>query len=288
MIKRFKLEALTFLRNIYARIICPQVCFFCGEETGTGIPLCGKCLQKEITEPVLFRLKYPEKFCSSCGKILISEKELCTNCRAKLREKNEEGAGEKTNEQETEKKEGSAKLLSLQSDFVKRVYTLYPYKGRGGELLRLWKNQNMRGFAEIYASALAAFIEGSLELQNIPMVPVPPRPKKIKNKGWDQIEDLSVYLEHLYNLPILRCLKRKDGASQKSLSREKRASNLKGKIFLKQKKRLLQSKDLKPALPEKLIILDDVMTTGATLNFCAAALKEGGCKEVIGLCLFFD
>ena len=52
MIKKIKLRALTYLRNIYARIICPQVCFFCGEETGTGIPLCSKCLQKEITEPV--------------------------------------------------------------------------------------------------------------------------------------------------------------------------------------------------------------------------------------------
>jgi len=271
MIKRIKLRALTYLRNIYARIICPQVCFFCGEETGTGIPLCSKCLQKEIAEPVLFRLKNPEKFCSSCGKILISEKEFCTDCRAKLREK-----------------EDSAKTLSAQSDFVKRVYTIYPYKGRGGELLRLWKNQNMRGFAEIYASAVASFIEGMPDLQNIPMVPVPPRPKKIKTKGWDQIEDLSLYLEHIYNLPILRCLKRMDGASQKSLSKEKRASNLKGKIFLKRQKSFSKSEDLKTALPEKLIILDDVMTTGATLNFCAAALKEGGCKEVIGLCLFFD
>lgn len=32
MIKKFKLRVLTYLRNIYARIICPQVCFFCGEE----------------------------------------------------------------------------------------------------------------------------------------------------------------------------------------------------------------------------------------------------------------
>ena len=284
MIKKIKLRALTYLRNIYARIICPQVCFFCGEETGTGIPLCSKCLQKEITEPVLFRLKNPEKFCSSCGKILISEKELCTDCRAKLREKEKL----RTEEKEKSKKEDCAKTISAQSDFVKRVYTIYPYKGRGGEILRLWKNQNMRGFAEIYASAVASFIEGLTELQNVPMVPVPPRPKKIKTKGWDQIEDLSLYLEQIYNLPILRCLKRMDGASQKSLSRERRASNLKGKIFLTRQKSFSKSEDLKTALPEKLIILDDVMTTGATLNFCAAALKEGGCKEVIGLCLFFD
>ncbi|MGI5083638.1 ComF family protein [Treponema putidum] len=286
MIKRIKLRALTYLRNIYARIICPQVCTFCGEETGSGIPLCKSCLKKEITEPVLFRLKNPEKFCSSCGKILISEKELCTGCRAKLREK--ENLRTEEREKTEKRKEDSTKPISVQSDFLKKVYTIYPYKGRGGEVLRLWKNQNMRGFAGIYASALASFIEGVPELQHIPMVPVPPRPKKIKTKGWDQIEDMSLYLEHIYNLPILRCLKRRDGASQKSLSKEKRASNLKGKIFLKRQRSFLKSKNSKQPLPEKLIILDDVMTTGATLNFCAEALKEGGCKEVIGLCLFFD
>ena len=57
MIKKFKLRALTYLRNIYARIICPQVCFFCGEETGTGIPLCSKCLQKEIVELARYDFK---------------------------------------------------------------------------------------------------------------------------------------------------------------------------------------------------------------------------------------
>lgn len=78
-------------------------------------------------------------------------------------------------------------------------------------------------------------------------------------------------------MTIYRCLKRQDGIPQKKLSKAERAVNLQGKIRLAAK-----------AVPNTLILLDDVMTTGATLEACARTLKAAGCKKVYGLCLFFD
>ena len=55
-----------------------------------------------------------------------------------------------------------------------------------------------------------------------------------------------------------------------------RKTNLMGKIIC-----------TKPA-PKTVILFDDVITTGATLDACAAALKGNGAEKVYGVCLFYD
>jgi predicted amidophosphoribosyltransferase len=62
------------------------------------------------------------------------------------------------------------------------------------------------------------------------------------------------------------------------LGREGRAHNLKGAIRVKSRSEI----------PARAIVLDDLMTTGATLNACATALREAGCAEVYGITLFYD
>lgn len=267
MLKKLKLKTKTVLRNVYADLLCPQKCLLCGAETNCGVSLCATCFQSEIIAPVYFQLNNGEKFCKNCGRFLISEKEYCAACRRRIVQI------------EKSKKKNGTKLKHIIPHGCDRIFTLYPYQGKCGKTLTHWKNFNMRGFAEIFAKAVFEFTDKKEELKNIKIVPVPPRPKKMRNKGWDQIEDMAIQLEYIYKLEIIRCLKRKDGNAQKNLSREKRKTNLEGKFFLK---------NLKTKLPDTLIILDDVMTTGATLHFCACALKAAGCKRIYGLSLFFD
>jgi predicted amidophosphoribosyltransferase len=102
---------------------------------------------------------------------------------------------------------------------------------------------------------------------------VPPRPGKIKKTGWDQIEYLAALLE---KLSIRRCLKRLPSKSQKELNRENRISNLKGRIILT------------GTPPETAVLIDDVITTGSTMDTCAEVLKTGGAKRVYGICLFYS
>ena len=61
--------------------------------------------------------------------------------------------------------------------------------------------------------------------------------------------------------------------SQTKLNREERQSNIQDAFIVK---------TIEP-LPSKMILVDDLITTGATLNECARILKENGVKEIIGL-----
>jgi predicted amidophosphoribosyltransferase len=135
-------------------------------------------------------------------------------------------------------------------------------------------------------------------------VPVPPRPGKIWKTGWDQADYLAGRLDRLYRqncarrrphgaalpsnsaflsglgdtpyLPVCRCLKRLSSGTQKDLNREDRKRNLKGRI--------MRVKDI----PRRVVLFDDVITTGSTLDACAESLKAGGAETVYIVCLFYD
>ncbi len=108
-------------------------------------------------------------------------------------------------------------------------------------------------------------------------VPVPPRPGKIKETGWDQVEYLVKQILSLSKeTKVCRCLKRSKSKVQKKLDRKERLENMKGRIYLK------------TAPPKIALIIDDVITTGSTLEVCSEVLKEGGTEKVYGLCLFYD
>ena len=252
-------HAKNIARKFYSNLLFPQPCRLCGNISEAGLPLCNHCIQTEFIPYIAAtdaekQSQKAESRCKHCGKILISEHEYCTRCRPSDDEK-----------------------VEKQKPACDRIFTLFPYIGLGQKLLPVWKNNNIRSFSTAFAPLIHSFLTQHPKLMSIPLVPVPPRPKKLREKGWDQIEDLVKDLSVYSELTIYRCLKRQDGIPQKKLSKTERAVNLQGKIKLAAK-----------TVPETLILLDDVMTTGATLEACARALKVAGCKNVYGLCLFFD
>jgi ComF family protein len=156
------------------------------------------------------------------------------------------------------------------------AFCVYPYAGKYRRLLRAYKfgkTLSLGNFlAERLAEALGRLPEDAGE--GVP-VPVPPRPGKLRSSGWDQVAYLGSRLAKLGARPQ-SCLKRLPSKSQKELDRVDRKTNLMGKIVC-----------VKPP-PKVAILFDDVITTGATLDACAGALKNAGAEKVYALCLFYD
>jgi len=107
----------------------------------------------------------------------------------------------------------------------------------------------------------------------------PPRSEKNKRKhGFDQAEIISKALAEKLGIPCLNVLKRTRGGrkskEQKLLSAEQRIKNVKGAFEVDRS--LIDGLD-------KVILFDDVMTTGATVSECAKLLKRAGIKKIFVL-----
>jgi competence protein ComFC len=108
------------------------------------------------------------------------------------------------------------------------------------------------------------------------MLPIPQSKKRLKWRGFNQAEELAKELALFFKTEILNDVieKIKETESQVNLTEKERKENLKGAFFLK-KPELIKNR--------KIILVDDVYTTGATMEEVAKILKENGAKEVIGI-----
>jgi ComF family protein len=106
------------------------------------------------------------------------------------------------------------------------------------------------------------------------VVPVPLHPRREYQRGFNQAQDLATHL----GLPVARMLVReKHTHSQIELPKHERRENVKDAFGFRPDPRSLIPD------PSIVVLVDDVSTTGATLEACARVLKANGAKEVRAL-----
>lgn len=155
------------------------------------------------------------------------------------------------------------------------LFCAVPYDEDGSTLVKKLKYDNRRDLGETMAKLFFRFsdIEGDFDA----VCAVPLHKNKQRRRGYNQSEVFARRIAEEMGLPYMELLERvTDTASQTKLTYHQRLKNMKGAFALG------EGCVVKGA---RLLLVDDVVTTGATALECAAVLKKNGAKRV-GIAVF--
>jgi ComF family protein len=140
------------------------------------------------------------------------------------------------------------------------------------EIIHALKYERRRSIAAPLGALMRA--TGARLLQDADLVvPVPLHPRREYERGFNQAEDLAMHL----GPPVARLLKRtRHTQSQIDLPKHQRQQNVKGAFDI-------AAPGSRLPVPDIVVLVDDVSTTGSTLDACARVLKRAGVKEVRAL-----
>lgn len=207
--------------------------------------------------------------CITCGEESLNRYPLCNRCKPKQLDNNNR----------------CIKCGILTSPFVEvcnscresseELYneSLFMYRGLPKELIKLYKFSREVSLANYYAELLYDTITS--KYKGFTICPIPTSYLKRRVKGWYQL-DFIVHLLKKRSIPVSNLLGKRFGKTQKKLNREERLHNLKDVYYIK-----------KGVFPEKILLFDDVYTTGVTLKSCYNILKPF-CKTIRSLTLYRD
>jgi ComF family protein len=151
-----------------------------------------------------------------------------------------------------------------------RVHAPVGYEGPARALVAALKFRSALGVADTMAALTVASAPG--ELLRGALVPVPLHPGRRRKRGFNQAAVLGETIARRTGLPVEDCLRRRGrGPPQVGRGRRARLTGPSGRF------------EALPPVPRSALIVDDVVTTGATLAACAAALRQAGSSEVAAL-----
>ncbi|SRR3989338_2648809 len=230
-----------------------------------------KKLLKSPPVKFILDLVFPE-LCQGCG---IEGTYLCVPCQQKITAPLSRclSCG-KPSLLGTTHLECRSREISLAGLMVAAEYEYRPVR----DLVWHYKYSLVRDIGEILATILADYLVRNDLLdyfETAAVVPVPLHDRRRRLRGFNQAELIAYHLSRKFGFSYLPILKRiKPTPSQVELPREERLNNVRG-VF---------AAEPTPSLGErKIILIDDVATTGATLNECAKVLMQGEPREIWGL-----
>lgn len=227
------------LREFILDLLFPKFCLNCNKE---GSYLCQDCFSLiDILE---------KQYCPFCAQPrIVIDGETCNHCRR------------------SKHLSGLYCAASYNNFIVKKLINQFKYEPYIKELAKPLTSLIIAHL--IYLNKLSNFGDFLL-------IPVPLYKKKLKQRGFNQTEEIAKELSKNLKIPFFNnaLIKTKQTPAQVKLKKEEREENIKG-TFLCQKPEMIKNK--------KILLVDDVFTTGATMEEAALILKRAGAKEVWGI-----
>lgn len=222
--------------------IYPRRCPICGEIViPKGNKICKGCKEQ------LIYVKEP--CCKKCSKpIWLEEAEFCFDC--------------------------TKKKLSYD-----RGYSLLEYNKAMKHSMSEFKFHSKKEYADFYIEEMLEK-RGSWirEIAPTALIPVPLHLEKKKQRGYNQAEILANGIGEALDIPVLTnvLLRNKNTTPQKLLDDKERYKNLQHAFVISDE--YFNTKNLLSL--ERVLLIDDIYTTGTTIDVCSRVLKEIGVVEV--------
>jgi len=168
----------------------------------------------------------------------------------------------------------------MSSDHLDAVHAGWPFDAPMQAVIHAFKYRRRPSLSKVFGEMLAQRLQNDLarEISQAVLVPVPLHRRRGRERGFNQSILLAQTLAAVWKMKILpRALERiRFTQQQATLTAPERRKNVEG-AFAAVAKPHLQN--------QTIFLVDDVFTTGATMNACAAALKSAGAARVVGLVL---
>ncbi len=236
------------MREALASLVLPAPCRICTRilDTGGRIPFCHECLEA-LDQPLR------EPLCSQCGRPIVSSAvtggvsaPMCHFCR----------------------------IRPYRFDFARSFGAYTQRMSRAILLLKYGKVVPLGGW---FARQLASLVQSQpLNFAVDVVIPVPLDKGRLRERGYNQAELIAKPLARLLGIPFRSYLlvRTRPRPSQLRLTRRERWETVRGAYATHQSAQVDKL---------RVLLVDDVFTTGATLDACSQALKGAGAVRVVGL-----
>ncbi len=225
--------------NNIIKAFYPNVCPLCNS-VSNEMAFCSKCRAdiRIVDEPK----------CIKCGRPLLDDKVLCTDCK------------------------------SIDHDFRENI-SVFEYGDKLAKSIYRFKYNNARVYAQVYAKTAALYYRRKIKRWNIDaIVAVPVYEEKKTQRGYNQAEEFAKELSKELGIKYdgTYIIRIKPTVPQKELTNYMRRENLRDAFAINRNK---------IGIYTNILIADDIYTTGSTIDSCANIMKKAGVRNIYSICI---